>query len=111
MAVHRVFQRSRKRSFSGGPMISSKCSKMKRSWVSSSRGVEAVPELGPMTVLCEHTVAEAVDRGDNQFREVARVADFAGGGGQAIAHLEGSLLGEGAEHELSGLCLLEQQEV
>lgn len=68
--------------------------------------VETVPQLCPVPM--EHTVAEAMDRRDSQFREVARVADFQGGGGQAIAHLEGGLLGECAEHELSGLGFLQQ---
>ena len=73
--------------------------------------VVAVPELGAVAVLREDAVAEAVDRGDGQLREVARVADLARGGRQAVAHLERSLLGEGAEHDLPGLRLLQQQEV
>jgi hypothetical protein len=73
--------------------------------------VEAVPELGPMAVLREHPVAEAVDRGHGQFGEVARIADLARAGGQPVSHLEGGLLGEGAEHKLPGLRLLQQQEV
>jgi hypothetical protein len=73
--------------------------------------VEAVPEFGAVAVLREDPVAEAVDRGHCQLREVTRVSDLAGGRGQAVAHLEGGLLGESAQHELSGLRLLQDQEI
>ena len=43
--------------------------------------IEAVAQLGPVTVLSEHAVAEAVDRGNRQLREVARVAHVARRGG------------------------------
>ena len=44
-------------------------------------GIEAVAQLGPVTVLREHAGAEAVDRGNRQLREVARVAHVARRGG------------------------------
>jgi len=73
--------------------------------------VEAMAQLGPMTVLREHAVAEAVDRGDGQLRKVARVAHLTRCGRHSVAQLEGCLLGEGAEHELPSLRLLQQQQV
>ena len=70
--------------------------------------VEAVPELGAVPVLREDAIAEAVDRGNGELREVTAIADLASGGGQAVAHFEGGLLGKGAEHQLPGLRPLKQ---
>ena len=69
-------------------------------------GVEAVAQLGPVTMPRKHAVAEAVDRGNRQLREIARVAHLARRSGQAVAHLEGSFLSEGTQRELLGLRLL-----
>jgi len=73
--------------------------------------VEAMTEFGPVAVLPEDAIAETVDRGDGQLREITGVADFASGGSQTVAHLEGGLLRESAEHQLPGLRLLRQQQI
>ena len=64
-----------------------------------------------MAVPGEHPVAEAVDGRGRQLGEVALVSHLAGRRGQPVAHLEGGLLREGAEHDLPRLGLLQQQEV
>jgi hypothetical protein len=65
-------------------------------------GLEIVPEFGPVSVLRQEAVAQAVDRRNHQFREVAMVSGLLRGGGQAVPHFEGSLLGERAEDDLAG---------
>ena len=71
----------------------------------------AVSERRPVPMPGEHPVAEAVDGGDRQLGEVAGMTDLAGRRGQPVAHLEGGLPGEGAEHDVLRLGPSQQQEV
>ena len=71
----------------------------------------AVSERCPVPMPGEHPVAEAVDGRDRQLGEVAGMTDLAGRRGQPVAHLEGGLPGEGAEHDVLRLGLSQQQEV
>ncbi len=54
-------------------------------------------ERGTVPVLCEESVAEAVDGGGSKFREVLLVGGLLSRGGNAVAELESGFLGEGAD--------------
>ena len=71
----------------------------------------AGPERRPVPVTGEHLVAEAVNGRDRQLGEVSRITHLAGRCSQPVAHLEGGLPGEGAEHDLPWPGPFQQQEV
>jgi len=71
----------------------------------------AVAERRPVAVPGQDAVAQPVDGRDSQLRQVAPVADRLRGSREAIAHLERSLLGEGAEHDLLRRGSLQEKQV
>ena len=66
------------------------------------QGLESMSERRPVPVLGKNAIAETVDCGNRQFRQVAGIADLSGGGSQSVPHLERGLLREGAHHDLLG---------
>src|SRR5215510_6746499 len=70
-----------------------------------------IAERGTMAVRGKETIAPSMNSRDLEFGEVSPIADLASRSSHAITQLEGGLLCKGAEHEFTGSCLAEDEQI